>query len=93
MWMPQQIWCLAWLTEFKSVTIVQRRVRAERNIVTGLPNRLLRTPTKRITHMINSVCYHKNLMILAMEIDPPRTDFTGMEFYGEGGGGGSIKAH
>ncbi|GFT34601.1 uncharacterized protein TNCV_4125491 [Trichonephila clavipes] len=44
MWMPQQK--VLWLTEFKSVTRVQRRVPTECNVVTGLPNRLMRIPIK-----------------------------------------------
>ncbi|GFY29588.1 hypothetical protein TNCV_2627581 [Trichonephila clavipes] len=34
-----------WLAEFKSVSRVQRSVRTEWNVVTGLPNRLIRTPS------------------------------------------------
>ncbi|GFV32147.1 uncharacterized protein TNCV_1674361 [Trichonephila clavipes] len=53
MWPPQQkVQCMLWLTEFKSVTRVQRRIRTEWNVVTGLPNRLTRAPTKGITHTI-----------------------------------------
>ncbi|PRD17729.1 UNVERIFIED_CONTAM: hypothetical protein NCL1_63452 [Trichonephila clavipes] len=57
--------CVLWLTKFKSVTRVHRRVRTEWNVVTGLPNSLIRTLTKGITHTVNSVFYHYNLMILA----------------------------
>ncbi|GFX64898.1 uncharacterized protein TNCV_450361 [Trichonephila clavipes] len=47
MWtLQQKVQCVLWLTEFKSDTQVQLRVRKERNIVTGLPNRLIITPTK-----------------------------------------------
>ncbi|PRD30309.1 UNVERIFIED_CONTAM: hypothetical protein NCL1_26796 [Trichonephila clavipes] len=47
MWtLQQKMQCFLWLTEFKSVTRVQRRVRTEWTVVTGLPNRLTRTPTK-----------------------------------------------
>ncbi|GFX86752.1 uncharacterized protein TNCV_1409491 [Trichonephila clavipes] len=70
---PQQkMQCVLWLTEFDlnsinqnthCITRVQRRVRTEWNVVSGLPNRLIRTPTKRITHTINSVFYHENLRI------------------------------
>ncbi|GFX38940.1 uncharacterized protein TNCV_747191 [Trichonephila clavipes] len=47
LWTQQQkVQCVLWLTEFKSLTCVQRRFRTEYNVVTGLPNRLIRTPTK-----------------------------------------------
>ncbi|GFV36894.1 uncharacterized protein TNCV_4766921 [Trichonephila clavipes] len=47
MWKPQQMMqCVLWLTENKSVTRLQRRVRAEWNVATILPNRRIRTPTK-----------------------------------------------
>ncbi|GFT25153.1 uncharacterized protein TNCV_180411 [Trichonephila clavipes] len=47
MWTPEQkVQCVLWLTEFKSVTRVQQCVRTEWNVVTGLPNRLTRTPIK-----------------------------------------------
>ncbi|GFW35629.1 uncharacterized protein TNCV_4434801 [Trichonephila clavipes] len=42
MWMPVQ--CVLWLTEFKPVTL-QKRVRTEWNVVTGLPSRIFKTPT------------------------------------------------
>ncbi|GFT31829.1 uncharacterized protein TNCV_2035601 [Trichonephila clavipes] len=46
-WTPlQKVQCVLWLTEFKSFTRKLRRVRAEWNVVTGLFNRLTRTPTK-----------------------------------------------
>ncbi|GFT63642.1 uncharacterized protein TNCV_870791 [Trichonephila clavipes] len=66
MWTPQQkVQCALWLTEFKLVTLVQRRVLTEWNVVTGLPNRLIRTPTKGITHTINVSSVTKNFKILA----------------------------
>ncbi|GFX18096.1 uncharacterized protein TNCV_1577751 [Trichonephila clavipes] len=47
MWPPQQkVQCVLWLTGFKSVKRVQRHVRTEWNVVTGLPNKLIMTPTK-----------------------------------------------
>ncbi|GFT99571.1 DUF4817 domain-containing protein [Trichonephila clavipes] len=40
MWTPQQkVQCVLWLTEFNSVTRIQRRFRTEWNVVTSLPNR------------------------------------------------------
>ncbi|GFV99204.1 uncharacterized protein TNCV_1511771 [Trichonephila clavipes] len=47
MWTPQQkVQCVLWLKEFKFFMRLQRRVRTEWNVVTGLPNRLVRTPTQ-----------------------------------------------
>ncbi|GFT93423.1 hypothetical protein TNCV_337811 [Trichonephila clavipes] len=45
--------CVLWLTEFKSITRVQCRIRTEWNVVTGLPTKLIRTPAKC------SVFYHE----------------------------------
>ncbi|GFX86716.1 uncharacterized protein TNCV_1409131 [Trichonephila clavipes] len=64
MWLPQQK-CVLWLPEFKSVARVQQRVRTEWNVLTDLPNRLIRTSTKLIKHTINNVFYHEILQILA----------------------------
>ncbi|GFU87864.1 uncharacterized protein TNCV_964201 [Trichonephila clavipes] len=44
--LQKKVQCILWLKEFKSVTRVQRSFRSEWNIVTGLLNRLIRTPTK-----------------------------------------------
>ncbi|GFX81130.1 uncharacterized protein TNCV_1911221 [Trichonephila clavipes] len=56
MWMPQHKGqCILWLTEFESVSRVQRRVRMELNVVTGLPNRLIRTPTKCTRSIVSSI--------------------------------------
>ncbi|GFS83171.1 hypothetical protein TNCV_1287541 [Trichonephila clavipes] len=44
---------------------VQQRVQTEWNVGACLPKRLIRSPTKRITHTINIVFYHENLTILA----------------------------
>ncbi|GFY00170.1 uncharacterized protein TNCV_2835271 [Trichonephila clavipes] len=47
MWMSKQmVQCVLCLTELKPFTGVQWRVRTEWNIVTGLPNRLIRTPSQ-----------------------------------------------
>ncbi|GFW42145.1 uncharacterized protein TNCV_1206011 [Trichonephila clavipes] len=47
MWtLQQKVQCALWLSEFKSVTRVQRRVLTGWNDVIGLPNSLTRTPTK-----------------------------------------------
>ncbi|GFX27472.1 uncharacterized protein TNCV_4995281 [Trichonephila clavipes] len=44
--LQQKVQCVLWLTKFKSATRVQQRVRTEWNVVAGLPNRLIRTPSK-----------------------------------------------
>ncbi|GFV32185.1 uncharacterized protein TNCV_1674731 [Trichonephila clavipes] len=56
MWLPQQeMQCVLWLTEFKSITRVHRRVRTEWNAVTDLAYRLIRIV----------IFYHENLRLLA----------------------------